>query len=407
MANITNVLPQFAGKPYSKVQAVLRAHGLIEFGNLIGQTGRAGGDRPINAGYESFYVSTGQYHRKFLIDVAGDHHLYFDIDGDTITQSYVAVYDSTWLESKVTDTPWFKAILTTVVIGLLTAGIGNSIAAAGGAEAGASAGAATGAETGAVVSGGLTSAQVTAVSVNTVASGSSAITGDSTFKVVGSAINYYNGNFADANNFATEGAPVGDYTNAFDSFDYSSGESLTAFSDAANVDYGFGAIAPFESASVFDAGTSAVIGGDISPYAYNATAESAVSDFGTLSEGTTFSSSDVTKWATTISKGVGVALEVNKAVAANQSKGGALSGGGQKYAQTSGSPLNKAASNSQGSSPILDGINGIISQVESVLPKSYTGQLGANKASPSPGASNVVLIAGAALIVVYFAVRKG
>ena len=199
-----------------------------------------------------------------------------------------------------------------------------------------------------------------------------------------------------------------DYTDTFGSFDYSSGEAFTAFSDSSNVDYGFGAYSPDFSATVADA-TGATLS-DVADYSHegsnwNATAESSTSDYGSSSMGNSgFDSADIKS----LSSGVSVAAQVAKLGSSNNSvtSGSQPSGGNgsTKYSQTVntlGGLLADGSKPSQGSAPITQGIGGLITQIENAVNRTYTGQLGPNKTAPSPsGSANTTLYIGAALIAV-------
>jgi len=194
---------------------------------------------------------------------------------------------------------------------------------------------------------------------------------------------------------------------SFDPFDYSSGEAETAFSDAANVDYGFGAESPFDSASVDDM-SGVTISDDAGDYShegnnYNATAESDVSDYGSTSQGNPgFDDSDYSHEGL---NAVSVANAAAKAGSSNNSVTGSAntSGGGGtvKYGQTAtsvASTIAKASSQSTGSAPALAGIGGLAQQAESALKNVFSGQLGPNKNAPTASGGNQMLIIGAALI---------
>lgn len=193
-----------------------------------------------------------------------------------------------------------------------------------------------------------------------------------------------------------------DFSDAFGSFDYSSGEATTAYSDVSNVDYGFGAeSAGFGGTYDYGAGTGVDPNQFGDAYNYNGTAESIVSDYGSSSMGNAgFDSADIKS----LSSGISVASQLAKVGASNNSvsSGASISGGGQKYSQTAASvasTIAKATSTSEGSAPAISGIGGLISQIESALPKTFTGQLGANKTTPQSGTiSNQMLWIGAALV---------
>lgn len=194
----------------------------------------------------------------------------------------------------------------------------------------------------------------------------------------------------------------------FDSFDFSSGEALTAFSDASNVDYGFGALAPDYSASVGDLDD---IGEGGTFYNedmwWGGTAESTVSDYGSSSLGNAgFLNTD------NILKGVNVAGQVAKIGSSNNSvsSGGAVAGGGQKYSQTQptvAGAISKANSPSQGSGGLLDTLGGLAKQVETAVTRNYSGQLGPNKTAPGAQSSNLMLIIGGALVIGVILWKKG
>ena len=200
-----------------------------------------------------------------------------------------------------------------------------------------------------------------------------------------------------------------DFTKAFDPVDYSSGESLTAFSDASNVDFGFGAVAPTDSALVIGPEVYDFGGGTGAAYDFNATAESNTSDYGSSSQGNPdFDTSNFKG----LSSGINVAQQVAKATQANNSvtQTATRSGGGQKYSQTMagiGSVLSQASSPSQGSAPVLTQLVGLVKQLESSAPRTYAGQLGGNKTSPSMGNNNMLLIGGALVAVALFMHFKG
>ena len=193
-------------------------------------------------------------------------------------------------------------------------------------------------------------------------------------------------------------------TDTFTAFEYSSGESDTAFSDASNVDYGFGATAPTDSAGMLD--EEVLVSGDgfYDPFEYNVTAESTVSDYGATPVSPMFDPATIKD----LSTGVGVAAQVAKLGSSNASvTRGANPGGGnggQKYSRTSpvgGALIAPAASASQGSAPLIQGIGGLLKQVETLIPQRYAGQLGANKAGPKPsggGADNRVMYFGLVLV---------
>ena len=200
-----------------------------------------------------------------------------------------------------------------------------------------------------------------------------------------------------------------DFTNAFDPVDYSSGEGITAFSDASNVDFGFGAVAPTDSALVIGPEVYDFGGGTGAAYDFNATAESTTSDYGSSSQGNPgFDSSNFKG----LSSGVNVAQQVAKATQANNSvtQTATKSGGGQKYSQTMqsiGTAVAQASAPSQGSAPVLTQLVGLVKQLESSAPRTYAGQLSGNKTSPAVANNNMLLIGGALVMVALLMHFKG
>lgn len=198
----------------------------------------------------------------------------------------------------------------------------------------------------------------------------------------------------------------------YDPVDYSSGESWAAFSDAQNVDFGFDdQSAPDFSATTEDESMVTVPEDDNYSHEgvnFNATAESNVSDYGSSSQGNpTYEPDDASKIGVGPSAAIAAAAAVKKTASPTQTLN--PSGGGAKYSQTASglaTLLAPAAQQSQGSAPSLNALTGLIQQVESVLPKTYAGQLGVNKTSPSAGlTNNHLLLIGAGLIIVALAIH--
>lgn len=199
---------------------------------------------------------------------------------------------------------------------------------------------------------------------------------------------------------------VGSYTDFdygnFDSFDFSDGEAFTAFSDAQNVDYGFGGYMGDFS------GADTVLDRDLSGdnyghegMSYGTTGETTVNNYGTLFDGNFFTGDNIKS----LSQGVSVAAQVGKAVSGNVVKNQqTATGGGTKFSQTAtnaASIIAQANAQSQGSSPsILSSIGGLLKQVETIIPKTYTGQLGANKSGAAAQQNSNLLLIGGGLIAV-------
>lgn len=175
-----------------------------------------------------------------------------------------------------------------------------------------------------------------------------------------------------------------DYGEAMGNIDYSSGESLTAFTDAENVDFGFGTIDATGNFSTdelgFDGAEGAFSVDDASGVTidYGATPEPSTG-FGTDPNDGTFTS-DNALYKDAV-KAIPVASKLAQG-AKPASTATAPSGSGTKYSQTSTSTiaalLAKASAPSQGSSPSTNQGNGIMDQVESLLHIGTTGQLKPN-----------------------------
>lgn len=246
-----------------------------------------------------------------------------------------------------------------------------------------------------------------ATTVSTVANGEAQLFGDKNIALAGKVINLVNGQVGGSTASTLGASTVGDELDFgdYDPVDYSSGESWTAFSDGQNVDYGFeGQNAPDFSAVVDDESGITISDENYSHEGvnYNSTAESDVSDYGSVNQGNgDFSPEDAKALGAGAVKALPVAGALAKPNPTVQTQAPAISGGGTKYSQTAGSvasAIAQATATSQGSSPSLSGLSGLVQQIESVLPKNYAGQLGANKTAPQPLSSNNMLLIGAALI---------
>lgn len=216
---------------------------------------------------------------------------------------------------------------------------------------------------------------------------------------------------------ATEGLQEGLTTmfdsDTFDGWNFSSGEGDVAFSDAQNVDYGFG--------GSFDAGdydfdwsnidTAAGLGGvsedllNSSPeiYEFNATPEVTTNDFGTIFDNV-FGDIDFN----TAVKGVKVAQQAAGAVKAVTGKSASSGASGAKATAGVGdilSSMGKVFSAVGGA--VTGTVAGTASQKTTAQPVRYNGQL-----TPTGGAvlgmsTGTILLAGAALIGLAFLVKKG
>lgn len=138
------------------------------------------------------------------------------------------------------------------------------------------------------------------------------------------------------------GAPAGaaQSTGAFDSFAYSSGESVVATTDAANVSYGFNSAPP----SVLQPSTTVQMGGvsdlpAVSEQVTHAVGESAVSDFGVVSR--------PMAPPTDVIGASGDSIRAARAAGATSAAVGQVSGGGLatigEAAKAAGSALTSAA----------------------------------------------------------------
>lgn len=210
----------------------------------------------------------------------------------------------------------------------------------------------------------------------------------------------------DANALSTETVTVGDTAMfddfSWDSFDYSDGESFTAFSDAENVSFGFDTMGDdFDWASMADDAETLDIGDNYNDMVqdYGTTAESAVSDYGTIVDDTGFTAEEWNKYQ----EGLKIAQQINKVVNPVDTRA-TNTGGGTKYSQTAASvakALAESTAKSQGSAPsILDQALGVMKQIETALPRSYTGQLGTNKAGVAQQSNMTLIYIGGALVLV-------
>lgn len=231
--------------------------------------------------------------------------------------------------------------------------------------------------------------------------------------LAGGASDGFGGSIADQAGNVTVASDNASVVSSFDPFAYSSGEASTAYSDASNVDYGFGAVAPTSDVTVLQGPEAPPVNANYDSYDFNATAESAVSNFGSIPVTPEFNTANIKNLAT----GIGVANQVAKLGAVNNSvtsSANIAGGGGRvKFNQTvtptlmsvgtpgfnPGEPLkygnfgfqrNVSPGASQGSSPMLPGIGSILTQIESVIPKNYSTQLSGAKTTPQarPRTSN-------------------
>lgn len=220
------------------------------------------------------------------------------------------------------------------------------------------------------------------------------------------AVNSGGSNVAD---FGLDG--LEDYSpSSFDSFNFSDGEAFTAVSDAQNVDYGFGAqldeslVTPAESM-------------DIGAYVSD-TPDNAMYDFGATPEpstgfGTTAADSQFTPDSSLIKAGVkGIPVAVKAAEGASKTTSTTTAtGGGTKNSQSTTSTTGSTKPTTQaGASATIATGPGVLSQIESMLSNTYTGQLKPNTGSSAVGKTNTMptyLIIGAALLAAYVIVHKG
>lgn len=190
-----------------------------------------------------------------------------------------------------------------------------------------------------------------------------------------------------------------DYSTAFESYDFTTGESLQAFSDAQNVDYGFG-FADY-TGDPYNATGGAIDAAESTPfYEWGTTPESGVSDFGSVSYG------PFGQDAMDFAQQQAVKAITNKAITA-----------AIKPAQSS--PAN-AGSGSMSLKTVTGGVNDIVSTLGNVrnlfsgtaqqkttaAKQTYAGQL---QASPKTAISPVLIIGGviAGGLAIWAISRKG
>lgn len=205
------------------------------------------------------------------------------------------------------------------------------------------------------------------------------------------------------------------FSSDFDGFNFSSGESTVAFSDAQNVDYGFnwgsGSFAEpdsyvipnddFFGSDVYDFGSGTGL-----EYNFNATPEVSTNDFGTVFD-SRFGVDDVASAA----KGVQIAQQVANAKSPAPTTGNKATSGANGAKQTTGvgDALSGMGRFLSGVANTAKSVSGVVAQSQSVLPKTYTGQLKAGGGAPAGGGMSPVLLIGGviALVAVVYFVKKG
>lgn len=216
--------------------------------------------------------------------------------------------------------------------------------------------------------------------------------------------------------------PVADFGLDFDfsSVDFSDGESFTAFSDAENADFGWGmgSFGDFGDMSVTDvAGLEALDDSAASGWDLGTTPEPNTG-FGTLPDGGDFDYGAVDanagwSWPTSSPiNGTTVAAMAGKALTPH--KPTTATGAGSKYSQSATSTLSalltgNAGSKSTGSSAQPPSGPGAMQQLETLLSKTFTGQLKPNTGNAAPvastGGSNAILYLGIGLLAVAIFVK--
>lgn len=192
---------------------------------------------------------------------------------------------------------------------------------------------------------------------------------------------------------------IGEGSNAFESFDYSSGEGLTAFSDASNVDYGFGAF-PDAGTDAFGDGTTFLDDG----IDFGTTPDPSTG-FGTLPDtswaGDEGSDGGMDGWALAKEVGTGVAkTALNQYINKITSGGGGAAKNAQSH-QTVAHVVTKTPGVGSGAAVQPSQGVGLLSQIETAVKRTFTGQLKPNDGSASPIATSAHvpwLVIGIALI---------
>lgn len=203
--------------------------------------------------------------------------------------------------------------------------------------------------------------------------------------------------------FGTDFSDLGDIGSSnFDSFDFSDGESFTAFSDASNVDYGFGQVNVVGDIPE-PAGGFVLDDPSVSTFDLGATPEP-ITGFGTTAGDSQFSSVGTQ----VVKEGTNVALKAAEGASTPVQQSTATGGGtknSQSVVSTSGSTLPVTQ---QGASPSIGTGVGVLGQVESMLGITNTGQLKPNTGAAANGVTSsntTYLIIGVALLAAYVIVK--
>lgn len=202
-----------------------------------------------------------------------------------------------------------------------------------------------------------------------------------------------------------------DYGDYFDGWNFSSGEGDVAFSDAQNVDYGFGGSFDdgqydFDWSNIDEAAGLGGVSADVlnsSPeiYEFNATPEVTTNDFGTTWDNV-FGDIDFN----TAVKGVKIAQQAAGAVKAVTGKSASSGSTGAKATTGVGDILSSMSKVFGAVSGAVSGtVAGTDSQKTTAQQVRYNGQL-----TPTGGAklgisTNTILIAGAALVALAFIIK--
>ena len=197
-------------------------------------------------------------------------------------------------------------------------------------------------------------------------------------------------------------------TSTFDSFNYSAGEASVAFSDAQNVDYGFGFMGtgglPFDPNETVGFGAMSDPTGNIASYDYGSTPEVTSNQFGTHFD-PSFSDDVI---GTAGRNGIPIATQIIGKVAnsTRPSQTGQRSGGGALGAKGDGTGSNDVIGTLAG---VLSTVAGVVTSAQETTarPRAYHGQLTPVGGAGGAGSHSNLMMIAAALIGVALVMHLG